>query len=81
MGLGASHPVAPMPRWTQPLALQAVAQLQRLTPGEPQQCMKILTKKVENLPKCFPLLQVVTDLVASRSVRDLFCEAIWESCE
>ena len=43
--------------------------------------MKILTKKVENLPKCFPLLQVVTDLVASRSVRDLFCEAIWESCE
>ena len=43
--------------------------------------MKILTKKVENLSKCFPLLQVVTDLVSSRSVCDLFCEAIRASCE
>ena len=40
MGLGASHPVAPMPRWTQPLALQAVVQLQRLTPGEPLQWLR-----------------------------------------
>ena len=61
-------------------ALQADA-LTSESPGKPQQCMKILTKNVENLPKCFPLLQVVTDLVASRSVRDLFCEAIRASCE
>ena len=43
--------------------------------------MRILTKKAENLPKCFPLVQAVTDLVASRSIRDLFSEAIRASCE
>lgn len=43
--------------------------------------MRILTKKAENLPKCFLSVQAVTDLVASRSVRDLFCEAIRASCE
>ena len=61
-------------------ALQADA-LTSEPPGKPQQHMKILTKKVENLPKCFPLLQVVTDSVSSRSVCDLFCEAIRASCE
>lgn len=40
--------------------------------------MKILTKKVENLPKCFSLLQTVTDLVASRTVPAWLCEAMGE---